>query len=261
MWEYKGGESMITDIALEKLEKKYLDHIVTFLSQDLNGLVVGLNSRITILNDWKEEFFRTARKDPRTGQPTNASDLDAGAERIFHHLFMPLFKFPNSCPIGSDLMYITHEAVIHIEIKTNLITNPDYKGKVQLGRNQISYWFTGFKPNLPITYKSVNLPTLTYVIQIVHEHMSPKINALNVICIPSGQLRKHYGNKILKAGKGGWAKATDIRYKYIEEPRFVLLSKRDNRDIFRIEILILDTKLGIKGLTGKELQIKPYKLI
>jgi hypothetical protein len=91
--------------------------------------------------------------------------------------------------------------------------------------------------------------------------MRPTINALNVICIPNGQLRKYYGNEILQAGKGGWAKATDIRYKYIQEPHFLLLSKRDKKDIFRIEILILDRKLGIKGLTGKNLPITPYKLI
>lgn len=246
---------MISDIDLEKLEKNYLDYIVTSLRQDLNGLVHSLNSRIRILNDWKNEFLRTSRKGYK------ASDLDAGAERIFHHLFTPMFKFPNSCPIGSDLMYQTEDAIVHIEIKTNLVTNPDYKGKVQLGRNQISYGFTNFKPNLPSIYNSVNLPTLTYVIQIIHEHMSPKVNALNVICIPNGQLLEHYGSKILQAGKGGWGKATDIRYKYVEEPRFLLLSKKEGKDIFRIEILILDKKLGIMGLTGKNLSIKPYRII
>jgi len=246
---------MINDINLEKLEKLYFDYIVTFLKQDLDGLIDGLNSRIKILNDWKNEFLRTARAG------YNASDLDAGAERIFHHLFTPLFKFPNSCPIGSDLMYQTGEAIVHIEIKTNLVTNPDYKGKVQLGRNQISYGFAKFKPNLPSNYTSVDLPTLTYVIQIIHEHMSPKINALNVICIPNGQLFKYYGSKILKAGKGGWKRAADIRYKYAEEPRFLLLSKEYEKDIFRIEVLILDKNLSIKKLTGKDLPISPYKTI
>lgn len=246
---------MKNDIYLEELEKRYLDYIVTSLRQDLTGLVSGLNSRIKILNDWKNEFLRTARAG------FNASDLDAGAERIFHHLFTPMFKFPNSCPIGSDLMYQTEDAIVHIEIKTNLITNPDYKGKVQLGRNQISYGFTNFKPNLPPIYGSVNLPTLTYVIQIIHEHMKPKINALNVISIPNGKLLKYYGSKILQAGKGGWKKATDIRYKYSEEPRFLLLSKKKKEDIFRIEILILDKKLLIKELTGKDLSISPFKRI
>lgn len=246
---------MIGDIDLEELEKRYLDYIVTSLRQDLTGLVNGLNSRIGILNDWKNEFLKTARPGYKS------SDLDAGAERIFHHLFTPMFKFPNSCPIGSDLMYQTEDAIIHIEIKTNLITNPDYKGKVQLGRNQVSYNIARFQPNLPSIYTTFGLPTLTYVIQIVHEHMKPKINALNVICIPNGRLLKYYGPKILQAGKGGWAKASDIRYKYAEEPRFLLLSQRNNRAIFRIEVLILDKNLSIKDLTGKNLPITPFKII
>jgi len=247
---------MSSHVDLEELEKRYLDYIVTSLRQDPKGLISGLNSRITILNDWRNQFLRTARRGYK------ASDLDAGAERIFHHLFTPMFKFPNSCPIGSDLMYQTNEAIIHIEIKTNIVDNvSDYKGKVQLGRNQISYGFVNFSPNLPSIYSSVNLPTLTYVIQIIHEHMSPKIYALSVICIPNGQLSQYYGSKILQAGKGGWAKATDIRYKYIAEPRFVLLSQKYGRDIFRIEILLLAQGFSIKQLTGKNLPIKPYVII
>lgn len=247
---------MISDIDLEELEKRYLDYIVTSLRQDLKGLIGGLNSRIRILNDWKKQFLSTARKGYK------ASDLDAGAERIFHHLFTPMFKFPNSCPIGSDLMYHTEDAIIHIEIKTNLDTNKsDYKGKVQLGRNQMSYDISLFKPNLPHVYGSIGLPTLTYVIQIIHEHLKPKIRALNVICIPNGRLSKYYGPKILQAGKGGWKKATDTRYKYAEEPRFLLLSKKYNRDIFRIEILILAKNFSIKDLTGKKLAVNPFKVI
>jgi hypothetical protein len=246
---------VISDVDLEELEKRYLDYIVTYLRQDINGLVQGLNSRIKILNDWRNEFLRTARKG------YSASDLEAGAERIFHHFFTPMFKFPNSCPIGSDLMYHTDDAIVHIEIKTNLVTNPDYVGKVQLGRNQISYGVANFLPNLPSIYQSVNLPTLTYVIQIVHEHMSPKINALSVLCVPNGQLSKHYGSKILQAGKAGWKKATDIRYKYVMEPQFILLSKKYNKEIFRIEILLLDKNFSVERLTGKNLPLIPYKII
>jgi len=246
---------MIKDFELEELEKRYLDYIVTSLRQDLNGLIQGLNSRIKLLNDWKNEFRKTARAG------YNTSDLDAGAERIFHHLFTQIFKFPNSCPIGSDLMYQTEDAVVHIEIKTNLKTNPDYKGKVQLGRNQISYNIDKFKPNLPSFYKSISLPTLTYVIQIVHEHMSPKINALSVICIPNGQLINYYGNEILQAGKAGWYKATDVRYNYAKEPYFLLLKKKYNKEIFRIEVLALDKNFSIKELTGKDLPIEPYREI
>lgn len=248
---------MLTDIELEELEKRYLDYIVTSLRGDLKGVIDGLNSRLQILNDWKEQFLKTARREHK--QP---SDLDAGAERIFHHFFQRLFKFPNTSPVGADLMYyIEGEAVIHIEIKTNVITNTDYKGKIQLGRNQTSYKTSAFIPNLPSLYDSGKVPTLTYAIQIIHEYMHPKINALNVICIPNGRLLKYYGENILQSGKGGRLKASDIRYKYSQQPYFLLLKERDKRDTFRIEILILDKSLSIRDLTGKDLPIVPYKII
>jgi hypothetical protein len=243
---------MLSDIDLETLEKRYLDFIVTFLNQDIKGVLDGLNSRIKILADWKNQFLKTARSGYR------ASDLKDGAQRIFHHFFAPLFKFPNSCPIGSDLMYDAPDAIIHIEVKTCLVTNPsDYKGKVPLERNQISYVHSKFTPNLPPVYNSVNKPTLAYVIQIVHEHMSPKINALNVICVPNGQLSKYYPN-VLQAGKGGWARATNVRYNYASEPRFKLLSQKSNKNIYRIEVILLEKGFSIKKLTGKNLPIKPY---
>ncbi len=248
---------MINDFELEKLEERQLNNIVDSLRQDIKRLTDGLNSRIKILNDWKNEFLRTARKG------YNSSDLDTGAERIFHNLFATTFRFPNTCPIGSDMVYeIERQAIIHIEVKTALVTNPaDYKGKVQLNWNQVSYKTKKFKPNLPIFYKSINVPTLTYVIQIVHEHMKPKINALNVICIPNGRLLQYYGDSILNAGKAGWAKAKDIRYNYAKEPYFSLLKQRYKEDRFRIEILLLDKKLTIKDVTGKNLPLSPYKRI
>lgn len=246
---------MISDFDLEILEKGYLDFIVKCLNQDIDRLLEGLNSRIKILNDWRNQFLNTARKGYQ------ASDLKDGAQRIFHHFFASFFKFPNSCPIGSDLMYETREAIIHIEVKTCLVTNPaDYKGKVPLEKNQLSYVHQHFSPNLPSIYQSVNKLALTYAIQVIHEHMKPEIKALNVICIPNGQLSKYYPN-VLQAGKGGWAKATNVRYKYIVEPRFVLLSRQFNMDIYRIEILLLKKGFSIKNVTGKPLPLKPHCII
>lgn len=243
------------DLELEELEKGNLDYIVRRLKQNLDGLITGLNSRIDLLTDWRDEFIKTARED------YNSSDLDTGAERIFHHLFTAIFDFPNSTPIGSDLMYKTHEAVIHLEIKTNLNTNTDYKGKIQLGRNQTSYSIDKFKPNLKPIYKSVNLPTLTYCIQVVHSHMSKIINAISVISIPNGLLHRYYGDDILQAGKGGWKKSNDIRYNFAKEPRFKLLSEQYKKDVFRLEILCVDKNFRVEELVGKNLNIKPHKII
>ncbi|MEA1965426.1 MAG: hypothetical protein U9O41_09960, partial [Candidatus Aerophobetes bacterium] len=116
---------MLNDFSIEKKERQYFDLILLHLKQDLTPLIEGLNSRIKILNDWYQNFIQTARSGYR------ASDLDAGAERIFHHFFASILHFPNSSPIGSDLMFELQDAFIHIEIKTALIDNPaDYKGKI-----------------------------------------------------------------------------------------------------------------------------------
>lgn len=246
---------MINELEIEKLEKKYLDYIVIFMNQDLNHLIKGLNSRIDLLNDWKDQFVKTAR------EGYNSSDLDTGAERIFHHFFNPIFKFPNSTPIGSDLMYLTNDAVIHIEIKTNLITNPDYKGKIQLGKNQISYNNQKFTPNLGPIYKSLHLITLTYAIQIIHEHMSRIINSISIISVPNGKLNKIYGEEILQAGKGGWDKSNDVRYNFAKEPRFKLLSNKQKEDIYRVEVIFINKNFSINELFGKEMNIKPHQIM
>ncbi|MCX8009613.1 MAG: hypothetical protein N3A61_00540, partial [Ignavibacteria bacterium] len=94
---------MLNNYELEKIEYEYFKIIRFHLTQDLTQIINGLNSRLEIINDWYNQFIQTARSG------YNASDLDTGAERIFHHFFAPIFKFPNSSPIGSDLMYVVPE--------------------------------------------------------------------------------------------------------------------------------------------------------
>jgi len=78
---------MLNDIELEKKEKQYFDLILLHLKQDLNSLMDGLNSRIKILNNWYDNFIKTARSGYKS------SDLDTGAERIFHHFFASILMF------------------------------------------------------------------------------------------------------------------------------------------------------------------------
>jgi hypothetical protein len=239
---------MLSDLDLEKIERRYFEMILIHLKQDLNKLIDGLNSRIKILNDWYNNFIKTARSG------YNASDLDIGAERIFHHFFAPILKFPNSSPVGSDLMFELPDAFIHIDTKTALINNPaDYKGKINIGINQTSYKVANkFIPNLPqyYHYQKIKKPCLTYIIQIIHEHAKANIKALKLACIPNGQLYQSYGVNIFKSGKGGKNKAKDFRYKYSTEPYFKLLSSRYNEKIFRIELIYLSKDLENIDITN-----------
>jgi hypothetical protein len=239
---------MLSDFELEKLERRYFDIILFHLKQDLNTLINGLNSRIKILNNWYENFIRTARKGYKS------SDLDTGAERIFHHFFAPILRFPNSSPIGADLMFEVPDSFIHIEIKTALINNPaDYKGKINIGINQTSYRINNkFSPNLPYYYQvcSEEKPCLTYAIQIIHEHAQPNIKALKLVCIPNGQLYHRYGSSIFKSGKSGYGKGKDFRYKYCEEPYFKVLLETYKEKIFRVELIYLAKGIKKEDITN-----------
>jgi hypothetical protein len=240
---------MLNDIELEKIERQYFDLILLHLKQDLSALVDRLNSRIKILNDWYDNFIKTARKGYK------ASDLDTGAERIFHHLFALILRFPNSSPLGSDLMFELPDAFMHIEIKTALLNNPaDYKGKINIGINQTSYIVNSiFKPNLPQYYHipdGTEKPCLTYIIQIIHEHAKPNIKALKLVCIPNGQLYSIYGKGIFKSGKGGYVKGKDFRYNYSIEPYFKLLSERYREKIFRVELVYLASDVKKEDITS-----------
>lgn len=239
---------MLSNFELEKIERQYFDLILIHLKQDLSTLINGLNSRINILNDWYSNFIKTARKGYK------ASDLDTGAERIFHHFFASILRFPNSSPIGSDLMFELPDTFIHIEIKTALLDNPaDYKGKINIGINQTSYGVNKiFTPNLPQYYhtSSGEKPCLTYIIQIVHEHAKPNIKALKLVCIPNGQLYSHYGKNIFKSGKGGYTKGKDFRYNYSIEPYFKSLSNKYKEKIFRIELIYLSKEIKKEDITN-----------
>jgi len=240
---------MLTDLELEKRERQYYDIILFHLKQDLHTIIEGLNSRIKILNDWYQNFTRTARRGYK------ASDLDMGAERIFHHFFASILHFPNSTPLGSDLVFEVPDAFIHIEVKTALIDNPaDFKGKINIGLNQCSYGVNNlFCPNLPQYYNpvgNIQKPCLTYIIQIVHEHAKPNIQAMLLACIPNGQLYSYYGRKIFKSGKGGYTKGRDFRYTYSAEPYFRLLSKRLKEKKYRIEFIYLSKELKVEDIAN-----------
>lgn len=195
---------------IELAEHRYFVTIKTNMLTRINEIINQLNSRIPIINDWVNAFLSTARKGYKQ------SDLDKGSERVFHKWASYLFSIPNSTPIGSDLVFDSDEGYrIHIDIKTALISNQsDYKGVINIGQNQTSYSIPNtFTANLPPRYVDGKI-TLTYVVQVIHEQLSDKIHAIVLGCIPNGLLYRIYGNQIVRAGKGGWGKAKDFRFRY-----------------------------------------------
>lgn len=233
---------------IEESERRYFDTIKTQILCSLNKVLNDLESRIKIIDDWKEIFLKTSR------QGYKQSDLDKGSERVFHNWAADLFKLPNSTPVGSDLVFDSDEGFrIHIDIKTALIDNPsDYKGKINIGKNQTSYKSKNFKGDLPECYSDEKI-TLTYAIQIIHEHFDKKIYAIILACIPNGFLNSIYGDKIIKAGKGGYKKARDFRFNYNQNGECLKFKLIKNKPP-RVEIICALENLDIHKTFGCKLK-------
>ena len=209
-------------LKLEKWEFHYFNEIDFLLSQDVDKMLKGLNSKDKIKDDWLDKFSRIDKK-------RQNSDFARGAERVYFWLFNQL-GIPNSSPIGSDLMFETYNAFIHIDIKTAKISNTsDYKGKIPISENQTSYQSNNFSSNLPFYY-NIKKPfpkkkyCFTYVLNVIYgdEKDNFKIIAILLIAIPNGKLKKIYGDKIIGAGKN---KGKSFRFEYKNSPYFKTLDK------------------------------------
>jgi len=142
-------------VDIENWEKYYLDQMAFMLLQDKNKMINALNSKDEIKDDW----IKVLKK--------KVCDIDKGAERIYFWLFNQL-GIPNSTPIGTDLLYETCNAFLHIDVKTSSfytekskkINKSDFFGRVSIGHNQTSYEYIEIKKkikhpsNLPAIYKS-----------------------------------------------------------------------------------------------------------
>ncbi len=244
-------------LEIEELEYVHLERIRYYFLDNFQDIKKGLIYRLEIKNDWYNIFIKTKHN--------QSSDLDKGAERIFHHVFSQGMKIPNSSPIGADLMYETFDSFIHIDIKTISDSNwEDYKGKIAIQCNQTSYplFKVGSSPNLPTYYSKTfikngceyNKPTLTYFIYILHKHASEEIFSILLVCMPNGELYEIYEDKILHKGKN---KGTP-RYAFKEEPRFVLLSNQRGKNVFRVEFLFKNSNYSQEELVG--FSEKKYKI-
>ena len=236
----------LSNMDLENLEKDYFDQIFDAITHDQQRMTDALMSKDKIKVDWLSKFqYGTKQRE--------TSDLARGAERVFFFLINKGW-FPNSAPIGADLFFESHNAFIHIDIKTARENNyADFKGISPTSNNQTSYKPTASyrgttirtQPNLP-HYYSNGKTCLTYTIQIIYDHTTYAIIAILLICIPNGQLFAVYGNNIVTAGK---SKDESFRYKYARNPCFDLLPERP----LRVKFIYFNNSYGLakKDITEK----------
>ena len=222
---------------IEILEKRYLEEIYFFLSKNIAWFLERLKSKNEIKKDWLNAFKTTSRE-----AYDKASELDKGAERVIHNLFGQYRLFAvNSSPIGSDLMFETPDAFVHLEVKTATDSNPaDFKGKIQIAQNQTTYAVTQTKrgnnypfiPSLPKIYSNGKI-CLTYVIQIIHNNSEDLPKIIVLFSIPNGLLKATYGNCV-NSGKQAQDlnrlnSRGDIRFLYKDARKFENLKDKPNR--------------------------------
>ena len=222
---------------IELIEKRYFEEIYFFVNKNLAWFLERLKSKNEIKKDWLKIFKTTSRE-----AYYKSSELDKGAERVVHNLFGQYRIFAvNSSPIGSDLMFETPDAFIHLEVKTATDSNPaDFKGKIQIAQNQTTYGvnktamgnYYPFIPSLPKVYSNGKI-CLTYVIQIIHNNLENLPKIIILFSIPNGLLKSTYGNCI-NAGKhmkklNRLRSRGDIRFLYKKAKRFQNLKREPGR--------------------------------
>jgi len=216
---------------IEKLENSYLEEFYHFLKYAQSRMLEGFQTGKKIKEDWISKW--------QSGTDAKGiSSFDRGAERIIYALFNAQgFGQPNSSPIGSDLMFETKDAFIHIDLKTVQTRNiGDYSTCIFIGDNQNSYSgkieVQGKSPRnyeaaLPPIYKNSGDPKLclTYFITILYEEKTLNILNINILSMPNGLLNDEYGSAVLKAGKN----PGKIRFNFSRVDKFKLLDKKPKR--------------------------------
>lgn len=198
-------------------------------------------ARLKSKDDIKEDWINIFKKTAREGYD-KSSELDIGTERVLYDLFGQYRPFSvNSCPIGSDLMFETPNAYIHLEVKTATEGNDaDFKGKIQIAQNQTSYSVDKkrdgkpypFRASLPHIYSNGKL-CLTYVIQTIHNNGEEEPRIITLFSIPNGALYETYGDCV-NSGKhkkelNRLNSKGDIRFLYRLANKFENLKQKPSR--------------------------------
>lgn len=207
---------------IEEIELKYLNKYYHFLKFAEDEMLFGFKTKEKIKTDWYGAY------------KSGISDFAVGAERIVYSLLNGKgIGQPNSCPVGSDLFFETQDAYIHIDLKTVQTDNiGDFTTNIFVGKNQNSY-----SGNMKIrgqeelrAYESA-LPThylkgsddekicLSYFVTILYDRASLDILIISIMCMPNGELVKHYDTRVLKPGKN----PDKTRFNFSKVPDFEML--------------------------------------
>ncbi len=230
----------MTSKQIEQIECKYLDKFYHFLKYVEDEMMIGFATKEDIKDDWFGKY------------DSKISDFAVGAERIIYSLFNGKgIGQPNSCPVGADMFFELKDAFIHIDLKTVQTDNiGDCTNNIFVGTNQNSYKSeitksNGksfepkriYEPALPTFYnkgKDNEKICLSYFITILYEKENLNILNINIFCMPNGELQKHYGSRVLSAGKN----PDKARFNFVEVKNFEFLENKS-----RVRVIYLDQNM------------------
>lgn len=189
---------------IEIIEHYYLNKYYHFLKYVEDEMLDGFHTKEYIKDDWIKFWG---------GSDQSTSDFAVGAERIVYALLNGKgIGKPNSCPVGSDLMFELEDAFIHIDLKTvNTENIGDYNTSIFVGKNQNSYNYymctkgekRDYTPHLPpyYTLERNQKICLSYFVTILYDKATLETMCITITCMPNGLLSSIYGSAPLKAGK------------------------------------------------------------
>ncbi len=226
---------------IEIIEEKYLKKFFHLMKYAEDEMMFGFKTKEKIKDDWIGKYG------------TKISDFAVGAERIIYALMNGKgVGQPNSCPVGSDMFFEVEDAFIHIDLKTVQTDNiGDITKSIFVGKNQNSYKSEIKKQNGnsfdPVRIYEPALPTfynkgkdnekicLSYFLTILYEAENLNILNINIICMQNGELKSHYGTRVLQAGKN----PDKTRFRFSKTPEFELLSNKPKR----IKVIYFDKNM------------------
>ena len=238
--KYRHDDSYLTLKEIERLEYKYLKKYWYFLKYAEDEIIKGFESKNEIKDDWEGLYGN---------ENGGISDFAVGSERIVYALLNgKIAGQPNSSPVSSDLFFEVDDAYIHIDLKSVLTTDGkehdnigDFNTSIFIGQNQNSYkgnmivnkgreneMVRPYNPNLPTIYHKNNGErkiNLTYFVTILNNGITQKTEMISIMCVPNGELEKHYKERPLKAGKN----PDKTRFNFKECSSFELLEGKPKR--------------------------------
>jgi len=235
---------------IEETECKYLNKYYHFLKFAEDELLFGFKTKEKIQTDWFEKY------------KSGISDFAVGAERIVYSLLNGKgIGQPNSAPVGADLFFEVQDAFIHIDLKTvgatlrnqDGVSNNigDYVSSIFVGTNQNSYSgkmivnegspkqeFREYIASLPTYYNKGTKNEkicLSYFVTILYDKDTLDTLVMCIVCMPNGELEKHYSTRVLQAGKN----LDKTRFRFTNIPQFELL----DGDEKRIKVVYFEKKM------------------